>query len=128
MLQYFADFSLERLCRSLVYVQVPKGGETLEPIGANPIPTRLSPLNLFSGRLQFCVTERLLSGRICIAALCLGGTRACLHIAVKYGRLENATYLIKNGAKVNAKNQDGDTPLHIATSQATLATKVPLTL
>lgn len=34
----------------------------------------------------FKVTERLLSGRICIAALCLGGTRACLHIAVKYAQ------------------------------------------
>jgi len=32
----------------------------------------------------FKVTERLLSGRICIAALSLGGTRACLYIAAKY--------------------------------------------
>jgi len=32
----------------------------------------------------FKVTERLLSGRICIAAISLGATRACLSIAVKY--------------------------------------------
>jgi len=32
----------------------------------------------------FAVTERLLSGRICIAALCLGGSRGCLYIAIKY--------------------------------------------
>ena len=32
----------------------------------------------------FAVTERLLSGRICIAALCLGGLRGCLYIAIKY--------------------------------------------
>jgi len=34
----------------------------------------------------FKVTERLLSGRICIAALALGGIRACLHIAIKYAQ------------------------------------------
>jgi len=34
----------------------------------------------------FAVTERLLSGRICIAALCLGGTRGCLYIAIKYSQ------------------------------------------
>lgn len=34
----------------------------------------------------FKVTERLLSGRICIAAIALGGTRACLNIAVKYAQ------------------------------------------
>jgi acyl-CoA oxidase len=32
----------------------------------------------------FKVTERLLSGRICIAAISLGGTRAALYIALKY--------------------------------------------
>lgn len=32
----------------------------------------------------FAVTERLLSGRICIAGLCLGGTRGCLYTAIKY--------------------------------------------
>ena len=32
----------------------------------------------------FKVTERLLSGRICIAALAVGATKACLTIAVKY--------------------------------------------
>jgi acyl-CoA oxidase len=34
----------------------------------------------------FKVTERLLSGRICIAALSLGGTRGCLHVALKYAQ------------------------------------------
>ncbi len=32
----------------------------------------------------FAVTERLLSGRICIAAIGMGTTRACLHIAIRY--------------------------------------------
>lgn len=32
----------------------------------------------------FKVTERLLSGRLCIASLCMGATRACLYIAIKY--------------------------------------------
>ena len=32
----------------------------------------------------FAVTERLLSGRVCIAAMCLGGTRGCLYVAIKY--------------------------------------------
>ena len=34
----------------------------------------------------FAVTERLLSGRICIAAISLGGTRGCLHTAIKYAQ------------------------------------------
>jgi len=32
----------------------------------------------------FKVTERLLSGRMCIASMALGGTRACIYIAIKY--------------------------------------------
>ncbi|TNV81297.1 hypothetical protein FGO68_gene5783 [Halteria grandinella] len=32
----------------------------------------------------FKVTERLLSGRLCIASLCMGATRACLYIGIKY--------------------------------------------
>jgi acyl-CoA oxidase len=32
----------------------------------------------------FKVTERLLSGRLCIASLCMGATRATLYIAIKY--------------------------------------------
>ena len=32
----------------------------------------------------FKVTERLLSGRLCIASLCMGATRATLYIAMKY--------------------------------------------
>ena len=34
----------------------------------------------------FAVTERLLSGRVCIAGLALGATRACLYIAIKYAQ------------------------------------------
>jgi acyl-CoA oxidase len=32
----------------------------------------------------FKVTERLLSGRLCIASLCMGATRATLYIGIKY--------------------------------------------
>ena len=32
----------------------------------------------------FKVTERLLSGRLCIASLCMGATRASLYIGIKY--------------------------------------------
>jgi acyl-CoA oxidase len=32
----------------------------------------------------FKVTERLVSGRLCIASMALGATRACLYIAIKY--------------------------------------------
>ena len=38
------------------------------------------------GSRFFKVTERLLSGRICIAALCLGGTRGALYVAIKYAQ------------------------------------------
>jgi acyl-CoA oxidase len=34
----------------------------------------------------FKVTERLLSGRICIAAMCVGAQKACLMIAVRYAQ------------------------------------------
>ena len=34
----------------------------------------------------FAVTERLLSGRVCIAAIALGGTRGCLNLAIKYAQ------------------------------------------
>ena len=34
----------------------------------------------------FAVTERLLSGRVCIAAIALGGTRGCLYVAIKYSQ------------------------------------------
>jgi acyl-CoA oxidase len=36
------------------------------------------------GSRFFKVTERLLSGRICIAALCMGGTRGARYVASKY--------------------------------------------
>ena len=32
----------------------------------------------------FAVTEKLLSGRICIASMCVGASRACLYIAISY--------------------------------------------
>jgi acyl-CoA oxidase len=34
----------------------------------------------------FKVTERLLSGRICIASMAVGAARACLYIAIKYAQ------------------------------------------
>jgi acyl-CoA oxidase len=34
----------------------------------------------------FGVTEKLLSGRICIASMCTGASRACLYIAIKYAQ------------------------------------------
>lgn len=47
-----------------------KGNFTSE---TNHIPSRF-----------FKVTERLLSGRLCIASLCMGATRATLYIGIKY--------------------------------------------
>lgn len=32
----------------------------------------------------FKVTERLISGRLCIGSLCMGATRSCLYIGIKY--------------------------------------------
>jgi acyl-CoA oxidase len=34
----------------------------------------------------FKVTERLLSGRLCIASLAMGATRACIYIGIKYSQ------------------------------------------
>lgn len=34
----------------------------------------------------FKVTERLLSGRLCIAAMCVGAQKACLTVAIKYAQ------------------------------------------
>ncbi len=34
----------------------------------------------------FKVTERLLSGRLCIASLAIGASRACLYIAIQYSK------------------------------------------
>ena len=34
----------------------------------------------------FYVTERLLSGRLCIASMMVGGSRACLYIAITYAK------------------------------------------
>jgi acyl-CoA oxidase len=44
-----------------------------------------SDVKNISGRF-FKVTERLLSGRICISSIALGPTKACLYIAVKYAQ------------------------------------------
>ena len=34
----------------------------------------------------FTVTERLLSGRVCIASMCVGASRSCLYIAITYAK------------------------------------------
>ena len=34
----------------------------------------------------FTVTEKLLSGRICIASMCVGSARSCLYIAISYAK------------------------------------------
>lgn len=34
----------------------------------------------------FKVTERLLSGRLCIASMCVGASRSCLYIAITYAK------------------------------------------
>jgi acyl-CoA oxidase len=38
------------------------------------------------GKRFFKVTERLLSGRLCIASMCVGASRSCLYIAIKYAQ------------------------------------------
>ena len=42
-----------------------------------------SPVKNLNNRF-FTVTEKLLSGRICIASFCVGSARSCLYIAIKY--------------------------------------------
>lgn len=34
----------------------------------------------------FGVTERLLSGRVCIASMMVGGARSCMYIALAYAK------------------------------------------
>jgi acyl-CoA oxidase len=34
----------------------------------------------------FKVTERLLSGRLCIASMCVGAARSCLYVAISYAQ------------------------------------------
>lgn len=41
------------------------------------------------------------------------GGKTPLHLAVDYNKLEVATYLLKKGADVNAKDDNGTTPLHL---------------
>lgn len=38
------------------------------------------------GSRFFGVTEKLLSGRLCIASMHVGAARACLYIAIKYAK------------------------------------------
>lgn len=38
----------------------------------------------------FKVTERLLSGRICISAISLGASKSCLYIATRYAQLRKS--------------------------------------
>ena len=44
-----------------------------------------SPVKNLNNRF-FTVTEKLLSGRICIASFCVGSARACLYIAIRYAK------------------------------------------
>jgi acyl-CoA oxidase len=44
-----------------------------------------SPISNINARF-FKVTERLLSGRLCIASLSMGATRSCLYIGIKYAK------------------------------------------
>ena len=40
-----------------------------------------------------------------------------LHLAAEKGKLANLRLLLKKGAKVNAKNKEGKTPLDVATKR-----------
>ena len=44
-----------------------------------------SPVKGIQSRF-FKVTERLLSGRLCIASMCVGAQRSCLYIAITYAK------------------------------------------
>jgi len=44
-----------------------------------------SKIRSIGGRF-FAVTERLLSGRLCIASMTMGAQRACLYIAIAYAK------------------------------------------
>lgn len=44
-----------------------------------------SKIKSIGGRF-FAVTERLLSGRLCIASMTMGAQRACLYIAITYAK------------------------------------------
>ena len=44
-----------------------------------------SPIKGIQSRF-FKVTERLLSGRLCIASMCVGSQRSCLYIAITYAK------------------------------------------
>jgi ankyrin repeat protein len=46
-----------------------------------------------------------------------------LHAAAKAGDIENILKLIKSGAKIEARDKDGRTPLHLATTTNIAAVK-----
>ena len=45
-----------------------------------------------------------------------------LHHSCKNGKTQVVLYLLKRGAKIDAKNKDGRTPLHLASSECHLET------
>ena len=69
----FDNVRIPRVNMMTKYCEVDAAGKFVSPYKTNSVRF-------------FKVTERLLSGRICIAAIALGGTRACLWIAVKYAK------------------------------------------
>jgi acyl-CoA oxidase len=62
----------------------------------------------------FKVTERLLSGRLCIASMCVGASRACLYIAITYAMQRKAV------------GPDGESSVPIFDYQLQQNTLVPL--
>ncbi|MHC4501292.1 MAG: ankyrin repeat domain-containing protein [Planctomycetota bacterium] len=63
-----------------------------------------------------CGTLRKTISSLAVVALmvALAGCRKSLHEAVQYNDLETVKHLIRKGVNVNAQNEDGETPLHIA--------------
>jgi len=59
--------------------------------------------------------ERMLEAGEHFDAKCPDTGRSLLHLAVRYGRVPIVAMLLARGADVNAREQNGDTPLHCAT-------------